>query len=218
MPNRVTVTMYCLVSHHWLVSILLVHNYKQTTNFKQTICLFRYIKILTSIRGCKAETREITLRPKKIRRKWSEAKYMIYRKCAIANKQLLRTNKIKQSNNKNKQQQNLLNNIYHFFLFYFLSFFFLDVYCQSIKPIRYIKGFWNFITNSSSRMDWFCLQWLNKRFWCTGNCCKPRVFLSKWKKDIQYIKNNLITTVSPCHDQAINNPNENSVPIGGITY
>jgi hypothetical protein len=32
------------------------------------IGLFRYIKILTSIRGWDAETREITLRPKGIRR------------------------------------------------------------------------------------------------------------------------------------------------------
>jgi hypothetical protein len=34
----------------------------------QPIGLFRYIKILTSIRGWDAETREITLRPKGIRR------------------------------------------------------------------------------------------------------------------------------------------------------
>jgi hypothetical protein len=50
--------------------------------------LFRYIKILTSIRGWDAETREITLRPKGIRRYFfgvqlhsipasSEAEYLI---------------------------------------------------------------------------------------------------------------------------------------------
>jgi hypothetical protein len=52
------------------------------------IGLFRYIKILTSIRGWDVETREITLRPKGIRRYLvfsftasqprSEAEYLIY--------------------------------------------------------------------------------------------------------------------------------------------
>jgi hypothetical protein len=40
--------------------------YKQGVLF--VIGLFPYIQILTLIRGCKAETREITLRPKGIRR------------------------------------------------------------------------------------------------------------------------------------------------------
>jgi hypothetical protein len=48
------------------VYIKFVHSLKNTDN--RLIGLFRYFKILTSIRGCEAETRHITLRPKGIRR------------------------------------------------------------------------------------------------------------------------------------------------------
>jgi hypothetical protein len=42
--------------------------HQQTKEITEQMGLFRYIKILTSIRDYEAETREITLRPKGIRR------------------------------------------------------------------------------------------------------------------------------------------------------